>query len=60
MANSMVMNSLYIIAGGKCRRFATIGLMESVIGKSMTKALLVEVEACIYLNERTIHTEFTQ
>ena len=45
-----------MIAGGKCRRFATIGLMESVLGNSMTMDLLMEAKACRYLNERTTHT----
>ena len=49
-----------MIAGGKCRRFATVGLMELVLGNSMTMALRMEDEACRYLNERTIHIEFTQ
>ena len=44
-----------MIAGGKCRRFTTIGIMESVLGNSITMALLMEVEACRYLNERKTH-----
>ena len=42
------------------RRFTTIGLMELVLGNSITMALLMEVEACRYLNERTTHTKFTK
>ena len=44
-----------MIAGGKCRGFSTIGLMESTLRNSMNITFLVEIEANKHFNEEITH-----